>query len=319
MKHKTALALSAIAIVALIAFYPSIGDFLPGNPYWNGLSTLKERFKPVTLSRIEGIEGFDALNHTLMVIGPDNPFTEEEVKAIGNFISLGGMLIVADDFGSANTLLSGLNLPVRVNGGLMLDPLYKWKALNLPRITDFRGEYEGLSVDMNNPSTLEIGEAVRPLAYSSYYSFIDENLNRVYDEGEPTGPFPVMVEFRLGEGRVIVLSDPSIFINAMFERGAQDLLLNALDGRRMILDLSHYRLTPLDYVKGVLSALHEFLGRTEIKYTILLLSAFLLIRWRPKPKREEVEDGPEKVIRLHPEWNEVELRALYKELKRSKV
>lgn len=318
MKHKTAIALSAIAIIALIAFYPSIGDFLPGNPYWNGLSALKERFKPITLSQTEEIEGYDALNHTLMIIGPDEPFTPKEVEAIENFLSLGGLLIVADDFGSANTLLSGLNLPIRVNGGLMLDPLYKWKALNLPRITDFRDEYEGLSVDMNNPSILEIGDGARPLARSSYYSFIDENLNGVYDEGEPVGPFPVMAEFRFGEGRVIALSDPSIFINAMFDRGGYDLLLNAMKGRRIILDLSHYRLTPLDYVKGLLSALHEFLGRTEIKYTMLLLAAFLLIRWHPKPK-EEVEDELEKVIRLHPEWNEVELRVLYRELKRSKV
>jgi hypothetical protein len=81
---------------------------------------------------------------------------------------------------------------------------------------------------LNEPASVEGGES---LVTSSFMSWVDRNGNRRIDSSEPLGRQAVLARERIGKGEVIVLSDPGIFINAMYSLGG------AWDNRKFITSL----------------------------------------------------------------------------------
>jgi hypothetical protein len=83
------------------------------------------------------------------------------------------------------------------------------------------------SLALNYASSLEV-EDLNVVARSSPFSYLDLNHDGDRNASEPVGPLPVAGQMVVGTGRLILLADPSIFINTM---------LAAEDNRRFVQSL----------------------------------------------------------------------------------
>jgi hypothetical protein len=73
------------------------------------------------------------------------------------------------------------------------------------------------ALTLNRPTAVEPnGSTV--LATSSNYTYADANLNGELDDSESLRQFPVATVESVGSGEVVVLGDPSLFINVMIDR-----------------------------------------------------------------------------------------------------
>ena len=299
----------ALVALSLAYFYPSTADLGIDNPHWNGLSVLVRYYGVKVVSSLS-CEATDPLTSALLIVGPQKPFERGEVEAIRDFVREGGLLIVADDFGTGNQLLREMGLEVRLGGGLLLDPLRKYKDRALPKV-----RAGNLTLVLNYATVIE-GGGFKALAYSSPYSFLDLNLNLKYDPGEPKGPFPVVAEIPYGLGKVVVISDASPFINSMLTLGDnREFLSELVGGRRAILDSSHWRASAISLFKRFLKTLRDSLRVPEVKYTLLggaLLSLYFLNLRVKRRKINELEE----VSKKHPEWDRRILEEIINDVQR---
>ncbi len=231
-----------------------------------------------SLSVVNGIPQ----NSVLFVIGPTHFFSIVEDSALIDFFLKGGSLLIADDFGSGNTILDGLALflqdwptemqgfmsvsSIRFNRGLLLDANNNDNGRPLlPAIDSFNDGGRIFSsshhVVMNFATGLQGVPANASLATSSINSWIvaGDVLNLIQygtdpsyiaynaTRGDQSGPFPLLAEIGVGPGRIMLLSDASIFINNMIDRGtnrqfALELfayLANQANANTIIIDHNH--------------------------------------------------------------------------------
>jgi len=301
----------------LIYFVPPLDDFEPKNPYWNGLSDMHTLLDINIISDVKELSRIDnPESHVLLVIGPSNPYSLDEVNTIRDFINKGGMLILADEFGSGNELLKGLGVNVRLNGSLLIDPLFKERSSRIPKITDFDKKilsYNITQIFLNYATVIQ-GSNLKPLASSSSFSYLDLNHNFKYDKGEPKGPFFVMAEINYGKGSIVIISDSSIFINSMLSKGDNLALIKGLKGsRKLILDTSHFSIGLFTKLKVTLMLVFGIISVPEARYTIALIAVALVLKVKFKAIKPKV-DKVEELIRKYPNWNKELLKKLEGEL-----
>ena len=299
----TAVIAVAIALLAVSMTAPAIStteDFSIFNSGWNGTSDLAlmtykaGKFAPsfqvestgtditvtqVDLTTIDPDPGYSAL----IIIGPTKAFTDSEGELMGEFVRGGGKLMLADDFGTANTLLDKMGATSRFSGDLVMDLSFE-KQPEFSVVFDIRPDPITTNVTtmlLNYPSSISVDDATTSvLAYTSIASWRDTNENRLEDRAEPRGPFPVLARERLGLGSIILLSDPSVLINGMSEymdNGAfgENLIAEVCKDRTEVyFDESHR--TFFDPVTATV----EFTG--EVSTTVkaaLAVTVFILTLW----------------------------------------
>lgn len=308
------LALSIAVCLILLALYPEADDFRLGNTFWNGMSEAGSLLNPTVLNSFSDLP-VSGHNLTLLLIGPERDFTVDEAEAIARFINSGGQVILADELGFGNTLLEKLNLPLRIDGGLVLDPLFKEKSAKLPRARYVSTRQE---VILNYASIIR--GCSEPIVQTTSYSYLDRNMNGEWDGGEEKGPFTVGCIVRLGRGELVVFSDSSIFINSMSKLGSnRRLLLDIVGDRRAILDTTHWSQTLLTTAKGfIVQALGVFSG-LEARYALIISTLILMAKFMPvdrkRVKRGEIEEKIEEVLKLNPSWNRTVLEKLAEEIR----
>jgi len=285
------LALSAIVSFAFLVLTPPVDDFNASNPYWNGMSeiagTVGAEQMPGT-----GFEGMDAAAGSLavIVIGPDAPFDDAYVQSARSFAESGGLLVVMDDFGTGNQLLAGLfggtGAGVSFSGDWLADPLYMHRSQYYPKVESASGDVvmdygtalAGLAGGCDSGDGN--GYNCRVLAWSSPFSYLDENRNGRHDAGEPEGPFPVAAELEYGRrgGRVVVVADPSIAINAVSGLEGNAAFIAGLlgDGRTAYIDASHRSQTPFTVAKSAAAGAASSLYVPEVRYLVALGGAFAI-------------------------------------------
>ncbi|HEX7391337.1 MAG TPA: DUF4350 domain-containing protein [Thermoplasmata archaeon] len=293
----------AIALLAVSMTAPAIStteDFSIFNSGWNGTSDLAlmtykaGKFAPsfqvestgtditvtqVDLATIDPDPGYSAL----IIIGPTKAFTDSEGELLGEFVRGGGKLLLADDFGTANTLLDKMGATSRFSGDLVMDLSFE-KQPEFSVVFDIRPDPMTTNVTtilLNYPSSISVDMSTTSvLAYTSIASWRDANENKLEDRNEPRGPFPVLARERLGQGSIILLSDPSVLINGMEEymdNGAfgENLIAEVCKDRTEVyFDESHR--TFFDPVTATV----EFTG--EVSTTAkaaLAVTAFVLTLW----------------------------------------
>jgi hypothetical protein len=284
----------------------------------------------------------EPINSTVLIIGPSAVFTQAEADYLKNFVESGGMLLLADDFGTGNDLLGKMNASSRFSGELLLDLSFE-KNTSFVVIFDFIDRSHLLVTNvshilLNYPTSISsAGDNASILAVSTKISWLDKNLNDKEDVGEPRGSFPVLVTEKHGLGEIILFSGPSLLINSMNgqlgNKVFRDNLFHYLyDGRdAVIIDEAHRNIaTPwtLAYV------FPETVG-ADVKISILLLIcvAFMLVftdgpkrmyRWlmklaRRKDAAEADEAGKmdelvDEVMTKHPGWSRHRLEKLVSEM-----
>ncbi|MFX0107948.1 MAG: DUF4350 domain-containing protein, partial [Candidatus Hodarchaeota archaeon] len=281
-----------------------------------------------TLSRYGG-------NATLIIMGPVVDFSLDAVLVIYQHMMAGGGVLIADDFGTANSsffllnsLLAGaINIGVPgVNisgvlsfaGGVLYDLDSYDKNPRLPIIRDFTPGVDGgaltqgvSELHLNWASTLTPRSLLGYLgiAWTTNRAWCESNItdpNPWPDHNELNGRLPVAGAVDLSgmnpdAGRLVAVSDPSIFINDMWDRfaGNQRFAMNIIGW------LSDYNSEhPVVFCENLLAVPWDtpefffglYLGRALWLSSMPILSAayplvtLLGIRkYLPDPKKPEVK------------------------------
>jgi hypothetical protein len=283
-------------------------------------------------------------NSTILIIGPRTMFTTGEGTYLQNFLTNGGMLLVADDFGTGNDILKTLNTSVRFSGKLLLDLSFE-KNASFATIFEFQNISHPLVKNVsrllgNYPSSLVIRKNstnVTVLMVSTELSWLDENLNGKQDTNEPKGPFPILAIEPFGKGKIVLLSDPSLLINSMKQPLNNSLFRDNLmqylykDRTTVIIDESHYDFSTPFYIAYLFTP--QLGNDSKAAIVLLVLSAFLvgftnipriiikkitrsILRFREPPKRSSIEIKIDELLHKHPSWSRIKLEKIIQRLER---
>lgn len=224
------------ALLAAILLRPTAAraqdDYQLASQQWNGLSEVG------ALSQALGIDIVEVGSLDLSTLGPATPllvlYPASDLPAADmlRFLRGGGRLAVADDFGSGGAILERLG--VERSTEPVANPPSAWNDnANLPLAVPRQAHPLNAGVDelaTNHPATLR------------------SPLPPVFDFGTPDRS--VVVAGAVGEGRVVLISDPSVLINNMLQfagnrRFAENLLryLAAAPGSRILILRRNFTLT----------------------------------------------------------------------------
>jgi hypothetical protein len=244
--------LSTVLMLSVGYYWPIQEAYNPLNQDWNGCSKVANITANTTLllSYEKPLSNSTSL---LAIIGPSVSFTERESSSIGKFLVDGGVVLLADDFGTGNSLLEGLNVSARFSKEPLADLYYYSKNPDFPIITDFSPSpaTDNLSaIVLDRPSYIntENSSSVSKIGSSSPFSFIDPSGNGRPLTNETIASYTVFASVRIGRGLLLLVADPSMFINDMI--GLRDnirLFQNALKmgGSSVIFDTAHLANAPL--------------------------------------------------------------------------
>ena len=226
----------------------------------------------------------------LVIIGVEKKYSDYDSKAMYNFVSAGGTVLLAADGGYANSAFNGeqdigiqwwtnnvqegcepkINEQTTIIGEVAsaggygyMDPKCKparlydanhWNEEIHPKnnsIVIIDANIERMNFDgqlmMSSPSALKLGggKNAEGIAFSTQQGFVDLNQNGEGGPGESTHRNPddvgeewpeehgreVVAETNIGEGKIVVISDTSIFTNRYY---------NQLDNKEFITQLFEY-------------------------------------------------------------------------------
>ncbi len=314
-----------VAIVLTVAVVGSTSGTAFGtfNPAWDGTSELRSIADDAdtTTDVIRNSTVYEAVeaNRTLAVIlSPEESYGEQDLARVANFVRRGGTLLVAEDVGiHGNTVLEGVGASARFDGGPLRDERDYHRAPALP-IADITSTHT-LTTDVDQ-LTLNHGTAVQPgaatvLATTSSYSYIDANRDETLDDEENMRSYPVLTVESVGDGQVIAMGDPSVFINAMLERPGNRAFAETLLGThdRLLQDYSHAgELPPLTLAVLILrdSPLLQFLlGLSGLAVIGLVARDAVPARLQTTRDRDTPQDLDRADLRAylesqHPDWDE---------------
>ena len=277
-----------IVLVMAVWFAPSNDDFRSDNPSWNGIKDMSSSYAASPLRSLSDLPLLSQ-GSTLILI-PYLDFSPTELEALHSFVTRGGTLILADDYGFGNKVLIHLGLEARFSGHALLDPLFNYKNKNFPRISHIIASpitSNTESLTLNHATSLMNVETGDALALSSSFSFLDLNDNESWDEGEPTGPLPVISHHNLGSGRIILISDPSIFINSMENLASNRTFIQniaAITISQLLVDQSHLPPTNLHQTKSLLASVRDSVTTPvgAVSLVIVALAITLMPIWHER-------------------------------------
>jgi hypothetical protein len=345
--------LVALLVVTVgVAASTSSASFGAYNPAWDGASGLQER------ADVAGAESRLVLNVTAydtvdpdetvaVVLTPDRAYTPAEAAQLRRFVERGGTLVVAEDFGRhSNALLAAIGTNISVDGRLLRDERYYYRSPNITVANNVSDHPLTEGVDqltLNHGTTLIVNRSqdtdtdtdtetetdtdTEILVNSSSLAYLDTNRNAQLDSGETLERRPVAAVEPVGEGSVVVVSDPSLLINAMLERpGNQQFVDNVFGAHeQVLLDYSHAEaLPPLSYAFVLVQ---DSRGLQVLLGLGALVVSVLGVRTRPLASGGDVDEegSPVPTDRLvaglrakHPEWDEERIERVANAWKRGR-
>ena len=180
----------------------------------------------------------DRKNTVFIAIGIEKKYTLTEAWAIYDFFLQGGKVIIADDFGYGNSVSDRWFSEKAVGFGVEFINSRLWESSNdrydknplFVKVAINSLGFHG-TILMNEPTAFHPGKDSMVRAYSSPggASWIDSNGNEKRDPEEYMSAsrrergFPLIYEMSVMseddiEGKALFLSDPSIFLNDMWDR-----------------------------------------------------------------------------------------------------
>jgi len=279
--------LLAAALILLIHLSANNMEFSRYNVGWNGTSSFfsdLDRHRCVEISDPDILSGYPR-NTTLLIIAPYRHPSAEELTAYSAFLREGNTIFLADDFGTGNEILAGIGSRIKILPG-NLSSLDRSNT-DPYSVIAFRSAEKSpiplpLDIALNRAAPLEGGS---PLMLTSVLSWNDDNGDRRFNMAENMGTFPVMALDSPGSGQLIVLSDPSIFINTMYSPAENEnnrfLIRNIVAGNDSVLiDQMNSR---TGNAGGVGEIFHVIRNTVNIEIFILCL-LMLGIAWAWKKK-----------------------------------
>lgn len=210
-------------MVILCAVSAQAAPFDPNGADWEGCSRLVDLAREeLGVTRVQVLEEVDyerlGSSDGLLLIHPEGSYDLDELSA---FMKMGGRVAVVDDFGDGDRLLDRFRI---IRGPAPTDPLQMLRGNpQLPIATPASGHpivADVAQVVLNHPTTVKHADL--------------SSLLRIPRVGGEVGP-DVALAGQVGEGRLVALGDPSIFINQMLRFPgnralAKNLLVYLLEG-----------------------------------------------------------------------------------------
>jgi len=260
--------LSVILMLSIAYAWPVQDTYHPRNLGWNGCSKIASFAENMKL-----LLSYDRPLPTelslLAIIGPSVEFSRRESSNIRSFLKYGGTVLLADDFGTGNSLLEALEVPAKFSKKPLADLLYYEKEPSFPLIIDFAQSQVTVNVSaivLNHPTYIEIRDSnfVARLALSSMFSFIDLNRDNRPEPNATIDSYPVLASASIGEGLLVLVSDPSMFMNEMIDlNDNMQLFRNLLEMGHdsLFLEVAHLGKTPLTdermYLKDMINSVRD--------------------------------------------------------------
>ena len=248
--------LLAVNLALVGALATSGAAYDPYNGAWDGATTLRETASESATVHVtvtgDAFTDVSTGRSVAFALAPAAP-TNESIAGVRRFVASGGTLVVAgQDSESTNAYLDAVGARARIDGRKLRDERNNYRAPNLPvaaNVTTHALTEDVPSMTLNNGTVVQPNRAT-PLVNTSAIAYLDANSNATLDTDEQLGPFPVATVESVGNGQVVVVSDPSVFTNAMLDREGNRAFLAALlaDRSAVVLDYSHgSSLPPLAY------------------------------------------------------------------------
>lgn len=294
-----------LVIVALLAgrFYFSQQDMGLSNPYWNGMSQVSGDIRP--LYNVSALS--DSGNGTtLLVLSPQDNFTAAESQIVRSFLERGGLVVVMDDYGAANSLLQNIDSPITLDQVPLCQDVDYYLRPSFPIIKDIMPSLltENVSsIVFDHPVPLNITGNATVIASTSWLGWLDLNDNGLLDKDEPSGAYPVAAQANYGKGELIVIGDPDVLINSMQDKGDNRVLVsNILSTGIVYVDASHGQSVP-PLASVLFTIKYNIFAQFSCVLAILLL-AYVLYRRHdiarlikvPEEKHEKPRDMKETII-----------------------
>lgn len=293
-----AIGISMLVFPIAVPVFKSSADLSIFNTDWNGLSKfarlaaemrdVRPILYPYNVAQIGNASG------VLLIFAPDIEFSQAEAEEVKKFLEKGGTLFIADDFGSANSLLEKLGIKARFSGKEVKDLFYS-KNEKFPTAIRISPELSRnvSMLKLNVPSAISLAEG--------------EVLTSKVAYAEKIGEYVIMAEIKYGNGKIVLFSDPSAFINEMIDENREFSinLINYLGSGKFYFDEAHrsdfnpYSMTTV-YIHRELDRNKAF----QIIFAVTILAIFIesgmlkKIRIKIPRKKENIfEDLPEWVDR----------------------
>jgi hypothetical protein len=279
-------------------------------------------------------DGIDATDATAFVIRPTRPYTEGETEPIREFLDNGGTVVVgADDSAAPNQLLAELGAESRFDGRQLRDNQRYYLSPALPVASNV--EESPLTQDvsqltLNHATAIEAPENGTTIVRSSGFAYMDTNANGELDDWETMDRRPVVVSEDVGAGRLILVGDASVFINAMLDRpDNQQFTRNVLtDSEVALLDYSHREGLPIAIEFVLLAAGLPIVQALPVVVLAVVAGAIWVgLPTRPDRKREDLPGGTEptdasyeitvsRIADRYPEWSDERVKRVAKSITR---
>lgn len=260
--YPRAVLLGLLVVVNLALVGAATTSGAPYGPYngaWDGSSearTLATEESAVTLAHSTvSYEEARPADTVAVIVAPQRRYGPTDLARVRSFLGQGGTLVVAADDNRTNRLLDELDVTVRIDGQPVRDEQEHYRAPSLPVATEvsdhpLTADVDGLT--LNHGTVLNVSKTgERPgveewtgeyLINTSGFGYVDRNGNEELDDDEILRERPVAVTEPVGSGQVVVISDASVFTNAMLDReGNEQFLRNVVGSSETVL---------LDYARG---------------------------------------------------------------------
>ena len=235
-------------ILILMAFFfitmpVTLPNFQSSTPYsmfnhhWNGVYdfiSLAHSMGRSIVPIMEPLNKFDIARRSgvLVVVAPNMTYTSEELAQMKEFVMNGNTLFIADDFGAGNQILSAFNVPLRISSYPLHDFFYNRddRFIIIARIENPLLARNVSYFVTDEPSAIIVARWGD--AFTSKVAMINFHMRS----------YPVLTSIRYGKGRIVVLSDPDVLINLLYQKNEPFLrnLIAYLGAGTFYVDETHH-------------------------------------------------------------------------------
>jgi len=207
-----ALGISMLILPTAVPVFKSSSELSIFNTNWNGLSEFaklaaeKRSVRPII--HPYNLENVGNLNGVLLIFAPNIEFSQAEAEEVKKFLEKGGTVFIADDFGTSNSLLEKLGIRARFSGKQVRDIFYS-KNERFPVVIRMPPELSKnvSSLKLNVPSAVVAAKGEILTSRAAYFGRM--------------GEYAIMAEIKYGNGRIVLFSDPSAFMNEMMKENRE--------------------------------------------------------------------------------------------------
>jgi len=311
-----------LLVLAVADLFTGIRQLSAYDSGWSDLSSMKSSLEKKgykTSSLISTPLLLDELvsgDKCLVIIGVEKPYLDNEINEIVRFVERGGLLILADDFGYGSKLsekLAGISFA----GKRLWSSAFERNPAFVKVNTTLNGVPYSLLLD--EPTVLEKTSSGEVRASTYPDSWLDENGNGERDIDEESNSYPVIATLSKGDGDIIVVSDPGLFINDMWDHHDNSKYVLAMikryfpGAKEFVFDETRHKPTTLregawrDGLFMEIFLLDNLYGKVGVGVVVLIALAVAASRvrtpaeWRHEDALNEVSLHHLEEIRFRPE------------------